>query len=192
MTKEDLKDKSVKEIQEMMDRESTLFKDEVAGIDSLEELMKMEVDIIEEMKEYDKYLDDIVYPVIDQVEYNGKKYSKNDIASAIIYFLNKSEVEWSYTLGLYQLVCLWKNKDLNTIKYKEYDSTLRTLNTVKFKGFNEWQDILAINEYLSSCHKMYTVDTSWVYYLSDKHNVVMNRIKELDKPQEKEVEPQCC
>lgn len=189
MKKEDLIGKEFKEIQEILDAESTLFKEELSGIDSVETLMKMEVDIIEEMKEYDKYLDEVVYPVVDQVEYDGKKYSKNDIAGCIIYFLNKSEVEWSYTLGLYQLVTLWKNKDLQNIKYKEYDSTLRTLNTIKFKGYQEWQDILAINEYLSTCHKFYTTDTAWLYFLSDKHNAIMNRIKEIDK--EPEAEPQC-
>ena len=195
MKREELNGKTFAEVQELLEQESVLFQEELKGVNEVEEVMSKENDLIEEMKEYDKYLDTVSYNLEDSIEYDLHKYTKNEIAAKIVYFLNKTEVEWQYTLGMYELVKLWKNRDLKTIKYKEYDSTLRCLNLVKFKGYQEWQDILAINEYLSACHEAYTIDTAYLYAMSDKHNAIMNRVKELDPEsipdQPMAVEPQC-
>jgi hypothetical protein len=75
---------------------------------------------------------------------------------------------------------MWKSQDFNAIPYRVYDSTLRCLNTVSFKGMQEWTDILTVNEYLSQCHNEYSLDTGMLVYLSEMHNIVMNRMKELD------------
>ena len=195
MKREDLNGKTFEEVQSILEQESVLFQEELKGINDVEAVMKKETDLIDEMKEDDNYLNEVIYNLPDSSEFDLHKYTKNEIAAKIAYFLNKSEVEWQYTLGMYELVKLWKNRDLKTIKYKEYDSTLRCLNLVKFKGYQEWQDILAVNEYLSSCHEIYTIDTSYLYALSDKHNSIMNRVKELDPEsipdQPMAVEPQC-
>ena len=183
MKREDLQGKEFSELNEILQQESVLFSDSLKAVESVEELMNMEIELLDEMKEYDGHLDSVEYELPEQIEMDGQTYSKNDIANQIIYFLNKSEVEFQYTLGMYQLVTLWKNKSMKTIKYKEYDSTLRCLNTVKFKGYNEWKDILAVNEYMTACHQGYSTDTAWMYFLSDKHNSIMNRIKELDPEQ---------
>ena len=114
----------------------------------------------------------------------------NAIAKLIIYFLDKIEVEWSYTLGMYQLTQLWRSKDLKTIKYKAYDSTLRCLDGVKFKGSSEWRDILAINEYMSKCHNLYSIDTAWLYFLSGKHNAILDLLNKDKQPQPEQSQPE--
>ena len=119
-------------------------------------------------------------------EYNGKRYTKKEIVAKIVYFLNKLEVKWEQTLGLYQLVTMWKSDDFNKIPYRVYDSTLRCLNQVTFKGLSEWTDILAANEYLSNCHNEYSLDTGMLIYLSECHNALMNKMKELE-PQDESV-----
>jgi hypothetical protein len=45
---------------------------------------------------------------------------------------------------------------------------------------SEWTDILVINAYLSGCHNDYSLDTGMLVYLSETHNLVMNRMKELE------------
>jgi hypothetical protein len=90
------------------------------------------------------------------------------------------EVKWSYTLGLKQLVDMWKSEDFKEINYRVYDTTLRTLDQVSYKGYSEWNDILIINEYLSGCHNDYSLDTGMLVYLSEMHNLVMNRMKAID------------
>lgn len=177
MKRTDLTEKPYKEIEEILQNELDAFKETVDKISDPEELLKLEEEIIEEFKEYDEYISNLEYELPNSCEYDNQKFTKNQIAIKIIYFLNKSEVEWSYTLGMYQLVQLWKQADLSKIAYKAYDSTLRCLNQVKFKGFEEWRDILAINEYMSACHENYSKDASWMHFLSSKHNIVMDRAK---------------
>ena len=74
---------------------------------------------------------------------------------------------------------LWKSDTFDRIQYKVYDSTLRCLNQVSFKGMKEWEKILIVNEYLSQCHNEYSLDTGMLVYLSECHNAVMNRMKVL-------------
>jgi quinol monooxygenase YgiN len=78
---------------------------------------------------------------------------------------------------MYQLIRLWRSANLTQISYEAYDSTLRILNQTKFKGFEEWKDILVVNEYLSSCHMQYVKDTSYMIYLAQKHNTILDRMK---------------
>ena len=63
------------------------------------------------MDEVQARLATVEYELPERVEYGGKKYSKKDIAAKVIYFLNKLEVKWEQTLGLYQLVSMWKSED---------------------------------------------------------------------------------
>lgn len=179
MTHEDLKGKSYKEMEVALEGELLMFTEEISTIEDENVLKEKEQAIINELEEYDKYLDTVAYELPDGCEYDGQTFKKGDIAKAIIYNLNKMEVEFQYTLGMYQLVRLWKDKDLKEISYKAYDSTLRCLNGVKFKGYQDWQDILAINEFMSQCHDRYKSDLAWYIFLSTKHNTIMDRMKML-------------
>ena len=132
------------------------------------------------MDEVQAHLDAVSYELPVHTEYAGKKYSKKDVAAKIVYMLNKLEVKWEQTLGLYQLVTMWKSEDFKQIPYRVYDSTLRCLNAVSFKGMQEWTDILVVNEYLSQCHNEYSLDTGMLVYLSECHNKLLNRMKELE------------
>ena len=181
MKRDELAGKNYSEIEEILQTELDNFKEMIDQVTDPEELLKLEEGVIEDFKEYDAYITELEYELPEDCEFEGKKYTRNQIASSIIYFLNKSEVEWSYTLGMYQLVALWKSKDVSTIAYKAYDSTLRCLNQVKFKGFDEWRDILAINQFMSSCHDNYSRDTSWAHFLSSKHNMILDRTKLIEK-----------
>ena len=51
------------------------------------------------------------------------------------------------------------------------------LGQVKYKGFNEWKEILVINEYASKCREAYALDTAWLYYLSNKHNMILDKLE---------------
>ena len=79
---------------------------------------------------------------------------------------------------------MWRSETFDAIPYHVYDSTLRCLNQVTFKGFSEWTDILAVNEYLSQCHNEYSLDTGMLVYLSECHNAVVTKMDELNRPAE--------
>jgi hypothetical protein len=178
--REDFNGKSYEEMVEAMQSELVLYKEQVAAFETIDQCNAEEQVLMASMDEVQAKLDVAAYDLPDSVEYDGEKYSKKNIVAKIVYFLNKLEVKWEQTLGLYQLVTIWKSDDFTKIPYRVYDSTLRCLNQVSFKGLSEWTDILAVNEYLSQCHNEYSLDTGMVIYLSECHNALMNRMKELD------------
>lgn len=178
--REDFNGKTYDEMLAAMEADIVLYSDKLANFTTLDECLAEEQELMLTMDELKTKLDNVKYTLPKDVIFNNKKYSKKDMAAKVIYFLNKLEVKWEHTLGLFELVNLWKSDDFNEIPYAVYDSTLRTLNQVSFKGMSEWTDILAVNEYFSPCHNEYSLDTGILLYHSERHNRLMNRMKELD------------
>lgn len=171
----ELKTKTYKEVTEELEKALNEFKDEVSKITDSTKLSKMEEELMSEQKAADEYIKNVKYLLPESVEYDGEKFTKNTIARLVIEFLNRSEVDWQYTLGLFELVKMWKNKDFKEIEYGAFDSTLRLLNQLKFKGYTDWRNILAVNEYMKGCHEPYSIDTSYLIFLNQKHQEIMNR-----------------
>lgn len=180
MNEKFLKEQSLQEVAAQFDKELSDYVKEVMAVDDQAVLADMEQAVIKEQQEVDKYIGQVKYQLPKEVVFDGEKRSLARIAGDIIYFLNKKEVEWQYTNGLYELVKFWKGNNPTTISYGAYDSTLRLLNQVQYKGFEEWRNILAINEYMKVAHEQYSKDTSWVYFEAEKHNAILDRMKQLD------------
>ena len=177
----ELKKKTYKEVAEELEVALNEFKEELGKINDAGTLNKMEEELMNEQKEADEYIKNVEYTLPDATEYDGERFTKNAVAKLVVDFLNRSEVDWQFTLGLFQLVQLWKSKDLKTIAYNEFDSTLRLLNNLKFKGYTDWRNILAVNEYMKGCHEPYSIDTSYLIYLSQKHQAIMDRATLIQK-----------
>ena len=171
----ELKTKSYSEVAETLEKALNEFKEEVSKVTDVDALGKMEEELMDEQKVYDEYIKTVEYTLPDGVDYDNEHFSKNAIAKLVVEFLNRSEVDWQYTLGLFQLVGMWKSKDLKTIEYGAFDSTLRLLNQLKFKGYSDWRNILAVNEYMKGCHEPYSIDTSYAIFLTQKHQAIMDR-----------------
>lgn len=184
MKREELEKIKSDEVSSLLDKELKEFKAKVDTITDPDELQRMEDEVMREMDENDAYVRNVKYDLAKGVDYDGEHFSVGEIRNKIISFLNRSEVEWSYTLGLYQLVKFWKTKEETTITYPVYDSTLRILNTLKFKGFNDWKDILVVNEFFKGNHENYLKDTALVVFASQKHNTIVSRMDELSKKSE--------
>ena len=184
INREDFNGKSYEEMAQVMEAELVLYREQVNGFTTMDDCLAEEQVLMGSMDEVQARLDTVEYELPDSTEYDGKKYSKKDIVSKIVYFLNKIEVKWEQTLGLYQLVTMWKSDDFKNIPYRVYDSTLRCLNQVPFKGLSEWTDILAVNAYLSKCHNDYSLDTGMLVYLSECHNALMDKMKTFDSDEE--------
>ena len=177
--REDFNGKPYEEMQQVMQVELAKYSETVNAFTTIDECNAEEQILMASMDEVQERLSTVTYKLPLESEYDNHVYSKKEITSKIVYFLNKLEVKWESTLGLFQLVKLWKNEATEDISYHAYDSTLRCLNQVTFKGYQEWSDILAINEYISKCHNEYSLDTGMIVYLSECHNVLMNKMKEL-------------
>lgn len=181
MTHKELKGKNYEEIQNLIEKEFVTFNDELSA-DDLETLKKKEQTIIKELEEYDSYLDQVTYTLPKEKSVKGETISIDVIAKLIVDFVDTMEVDFQYTLGLYELSKFWQGNP-KEVRYKVFDSTLRCLGGLKFKGFDSWKNILTVHEYLSSCQEDYKRDLAYYIYLSSKHNAIMDKMKELQAPE---------
>lgn len=167
---------------ERLQKQLDEYKSQVANIKTKEGLDDEEKLCNDELDKYEAYLKETAYVLAESVDYDGTHFTKRDITTAILYFLNKVEVKWDYTLGLYELSKLWRN-NIEQITFHQMDSTLRTLDQVQFKGYKEWKDILAINEFFKNNNDEFSIDTAGLIYLHQRHNAVMDQqelIKTID------------
>ena len=178
--REDFDGKQYEEMMVAMQKDIECYKEQVNSFTTQEECHAEEHVLMASMDEVQERLANVNYTLPASISYEDKTYTKKEVASKIIYFINKVEVKWEHTLGMHQLVSIWKRDDLQDIQYGAYDSTLRTLNTVSFKGNSEWLDILVINEFFRTTHNEYSLDTGMLVYLHECHNLLMNKMKELD------------
>jgi hypothetical protein len=177
--REELVGKNQQEIEKMLEADIQAFQvevtelaDEAATIDKEQELMAL-------MNENEEHLKSVQYSVATEAEYDGTSYNKKTLCGMIADFIASQEVEWSYTLGLFELCKIWKSCP-ETIQYHAYDSTLRILGGLKYKGVESWRKILTVNTFLGSCHTEYIRDTAYMIYLSNLHNVVIDALKKFN------------
>ena len=180
---EEIKEKTSQEIAEIYTKDVETYKEYLES-KKFEELIDEEKMVLDEMNVYNEYIKGVKYNIPKSVQWDGMGFTRGEIANKIIYFLNKSEVQWSYTLGMYELVKFWKNTANTTMNYGELDSTLRLLEQCKFKGYDEWRDILTINEFFKPTHEDYSKDISRQIYLSKLHNEVLNRKELIATPED--------
>lgn len=171
-------EKTVEETQELLQKKFDEYKEKVNSINDLDELKQMEQDLIAEQDEFDKYIKEVEYALSQEpTEFEGKNYPVTEIARKIIYYLNRNEQEFQYCLGLHGLVRIWKTQPIEKISYGAYDSTLRLLGQLKYKGDSEWCDILIINNYLTCVHEPYIKDRTMLVTMAEMHNVLVDRIQ---------------
>ena len=150
-----------------------------------EELDELEKALMEEWNEFDEYIKNREYTIPASCTFEGKTYSKADVAGKIVYFISKQEQVFQYVYGLYELCKLWKNPNFEKIAYGAFDSTLRLLDQCKYQGMSEWRDILIVNEYMKPLHEDYSKDTTMQIARAQKHDAISKR-RELIKPRKAE------
>lgn len=183
MTRQDLNGKLYAEVEKELGAELDAYVKQVNEIMDIEGLLALEQDLMAEAKEYEEYLKTVVYKLPDDCEFKNQRYTRVQVAKFIVAALSRLEVEWQYTLGLDDLFDLWGNKDFVEISQGAFDSTLRLLNQLKYKGRTDIREILVVNEYLSQCHNEYSLDTAWNILISEKHNAIMDRVKLIQREQ---------
>lgn len=184
ITREDLAGKAQKEIEAMLDTDMQAYVVEISEMTDLDTLGEKEKDLMLLMDENDARLKTVEYDVADSCTFDNQAFNRKTVTDYIADFVGTMEVEWSYALGLYELVKLWKNKDLEKIQYHAYDSTLRILGQCKFKGFENWKKIMVVNAFLSTCHDEYVRDTSYMIYLNSLHNALLDAMDKIKKASE--------
>lgn len=162
---------------------------EVVSTMTVEELKAEETELMEEFKKDDEYLSKVTYKLPDSVDYDGSTVKRSDLANKIVSFLNRLEVDFRSTLGLYQCIRYWKQRSTEDVAYGAFDSTLRMLGTLKFKGERDCFDILVINNWFTAAHGAYSRDNMWTRYLTARHQAILKAIETLEKPDVPEATP---
>lgn len=170
----------LQEMYEQMRTEIKEYTEEVSKIDNVEGLEEKEQELIKLMDENDERIKNTSYKLQDAVIFGGKLYTKAAVSKFINEQFDKLEVNWQMTLGIFQLYDFWK-KNQEEISYAILDSTLRTLQQLKFKGYQDMRNILIINEYFKFNHEEYTKDLAKTTLLAEKHNALIDRMKLISK-----------
>lgn len=171
---EEKKVETAKDMAERLTKEVEEYKARVDTKNTQEELDEMEKELIAKMDAFDKIIKERVYELPNSCIFEDKIYTKSDVSNKIVYFISKIEQTWQYVLGLYELCKLWKT-DKKDISYGALDSTLRLLDQVKFKGSQEWRDILIVNEYIKPLHEDYAKDTTQQIANAQMHDAIIKR-----------------
>lgn len=137
---------------------------------SLEDLKKLEAEVIKEADETDKK--------VNTMEFDVPSENYKHVAQCIRAILNKKEVEWHFTLGLISMYEFW-NPDIRPKKivYPMLDATLRTLGEGRFKGYEEWAAVVAVNKFFESLREPYVDATEMIYDVAAKHNAILDELK---------------
>lgn len=176
---------SIQELSKQYEQEVESHKKEIETIDDVDKLLQMEQDILKEQDELTKELSEKTYKLPTRLTWDEKEYSINQIGKKIVGLLNKIEIQFSYTLGYYQVGKFWMHPVRN-IGYNLLDTSLRILgNDLKFKGIQEWEDILIVNEFFKTTNDEYTRDLLKNILYANKHNNIVDRLQML-KPVETE------
>lgn len=171
---------NLQEIAKELEADVALYNEELTGMDR-EALIKEEEDLMKVFDENDKYIAGVEYELPDEIEYDGRKFKRSEIINRIVGFLNRIEVQFQATLGLYQCIRFWKTRGTGKVPYGAFDSTLRMLGTLKFKGEQDCLDILVANNWFTAAHDAYSRDNIWTQYIHAKHNAIVQALEALDK-----------
>lgn len=141
-----------------------------------EDVKKEEESWIEKLNEFDEYIKGREYELPEYVMYNNIKSKRGEIGKYIAqFFVGKLELEWKFIPGMMELCQWWSNAAQHEkVSYPYLDSTLRILDGFKYKGTDEWNKIILINEYFKQSNAEYHEDVNRLIQLSRMHNAVMD------------------
>lgn len=141
---------------------------------------------VDKIEEFEEILKDTKYKLPDSINFDGTEFPKAEVAKRIRAILDNTEIQFSFTLGYYEVYKFWKSPNKN-IKHKVLEATLNALGGVdKYKGYKEWENILIVDSYFKPFY-----DTDYQNNNLDRmmytalHNAVLDELKLL-QPVEQE------
>ncbi len=177
LNREDYQKKTLQDVSKEFDSMISEYKQEISGM-NVDQLKEEELRIVKIADEWDETLKTIEYPLAKYVTFRdaNQTFSRKTIGEFINSILEKVECEFSYTLGYYEL-WEWWSKPKGTINYHTLNSTLSTLGTnIRYKGPQQWQKILVINEYFKALHNEYQIDNFFTILYGTCHSAVLDEL----------------
>lgn len=173
----------VKTQAEIYDDQIAALKEEVEKMDDVEELKRLRDEVNEETKAFEQELRDKVYELPDTVTFRGTTYKRSKVWEFIADIISQTSVPWHGVLSTFEFIEYWKEAAKNNLKgipYMYYNTTLRFLGEVQYKGYETMKKILVVNSLLGTQHDEYTLDLSKYYFLNGKFDVYDQRIMAIE------------
>lgn len=141
---------------------------------------------IDKMNEFEEYIKTVKYKLPDSIIFDNTEFPKTEIAKRIRAILDNTEIQFSFTLGYYEVYKFWKIPTKN-IKHKILEATLNVLGGInKYKGFKEWESILIVDSYFKPFYDTdYQKNNLDGLMYASLHNAVLDELKLL-QPVEQE------
>lgn len=136
---------------------------------SLKQLQKMEQEVVTEADTIDKEVAATTFPL--------KEEDYAVVAPFIRKFIESKSVQWQYAVALKQLVDFWSDTKPEVVPFPVLDSTLRLLGELQYKGYEEWSEIIAINNYFASISNDYTTTMQRAWDVASRHNAIMDAMQ---------------
>ncbi|MCH5166902.1 MAG: hypothetical protein J1F35_03330 [Erysipelotrichales bacterium] len=145
------------------------FRKEIQG-KSQKELEALEQEIIKEAEEVDKDLAKAMMKL-------PKVKNYKEIAEGIRYFLDKQTIQWQYAQAMASMYDFWNpEKAPKEIAYPILHQTLTDLGSMQFTGHDEWNKVIAINNYFEPLRAEYIKLASRPYEVANRHDMVMSAL----------------
>lgn len=164
---------------EIYDEELAKLKEDLEKETDTDKLSKDLEALNTEIEDFEKELSEKIYELPDQTNFKGTVYKRNKVYEFIADLLANNEVAWQAVLTMYEFVGWWKQASKDNLKgvpYQYYDTTLRFLGQIKYKGFENYKKILVINSLFGAMHDEYALDLSKYYFLHGKYDAIATRI----------------
>lgn len=172
-------ERTIEDLQRLFTEELYAFK---AFIESnytheqIPELKEVEKVLMTEFDANDKRIEETFYTLENSKEVNG-----SELAGKVVDFLEKVEVEFRGTQVVLDCINYWKglaDKKIKTkpVQHAVFDTTLRLLNTLKYKGSEGLKNITDINNWFLPSHNAYNKNLIYMHVLSAKHQEILQMI----------------
>ena len=167
-------DAGIVQLQKLFTNELYEFKAFVESNYTLEDvvgLKELEKQLMEEFDANDKLINHEFYTL----EGSSKEVKK--LGSVVVKFLEKIDAEFRAAQVVLECINFWSEVPQVDGAYKVphsiFDTTLRLLNSIKYKGKEELDGIVKVNQWFMPSHNAYNKNLIYTHVLSAKHQEIL-------------------
>lgn len=139
--------------------------------EDVEGLKELEKQLMEEFDANDKLINHEFYTL----EGSSKEVKK--LGSVVVKFLEKIDAEFRAAQVVLECINFWSEVPQVDGAYKVphsiFDTTLRLLNSIKYKGKEELDGIVKVNHWFMPSHNAYNKNLIYTHVLSAKHQEIL-------------------
>ena len=139
--------------------------------EDVEGLKELEKHLMEEFDANDKLISQEFY------ELKGSSKEVETLSGFVVKFLEKIDTEFRAAQVVLECINFWSTISETGGKYKVphsvFDTTLRLLNSIKYKGKEELDGIVKVNQWFMPSHNAYNKNLIYTHVLSAKHQEIL-------------------